>query len=255
MKLYDTLARYYDADVGHYTADIPFYLEMTRRSGDPVLDAMCGTGRVLVPLAEAGHTLTGVDVSQPMLDVACQRLEAAGTLQQVTLIQADLRSAKLPAQHFALAFVAVNSFMHLQRIKDQLAALATLRHTLVPDGVLLLDLFNPDPVELAREDNRLTLEREFELDDRPVTRYVASESNLATQVSRMTYIYESVDEQHRLTRHTAHISLRWFYRYELEHLLARAGFRLLSLYGSYDLDDYTANSEQLIALATPGREA
>jgi hypothetical protein len=47
--------------------------------------------------------------------------------------------------------------------------------------------------------------------------------------------------------------LRWFYRYELEHLLARAGFMLLSLYGSYDLDEYNANSDRLIVLATPRR--
>jgi hypothetical protein len=50
-------------------------------------------------------------------------------------------------------------------------------------------------------------------------------------------------------------ALRWFYRYELEHLLARAGFRLVSVYGSYDLEEYGAGSERLIVLATPRRDA
>jgi hypothetical protein len=48
-------------------------------------------------------------------------------------------------------------------------------------------------------------------------------------------------------------NLRWLYRFELEHLLARAGFTLRNLYGSYDLDAYGAESPRMIAVASPTR--
>jgi ubiquinone/menaquinone biosynthesis C-methylase UbiE len=253
VKVYDPIARYYAADAAYYTEDIPFYREMVARAGEPILDVMCGTGRVLLPLAEAGHTLTGIDSSQAMLDIAHEHVRAAGVQQRVTLVQGDIRTAELPAHQFTLAFVAVNSFMHLERVKDQLAALETMRHALVSDGVIVLDLFNPNPAELAQEDNRLVLEREFDLDGRRVLKFVASETDLATQINAMTYLFDEIDEQGIVTRRTTSFNLRWFYRYELEHLLARAGFMLLSLYGSYDLDTYYANSDRLIVLATPRR--
>jgi ubiquinone/menaquinone biosynthesis C-methylase UbiE len=254
VRLYDEFARYYDADVAHYTDDFAFYREMAERSGDPILDAMCGTGRTLLPLAEAGHTLTGLDISGPMLDVAREKLAAAGLEERVTLLHGDIRSTELPAEHFMLAFVAVNSFMHLERVKDQLAALTTLRRSLVSGGVLLLDLFNPDAQRLAQEDNRLEFERLFWLDGQRVHKFVASESDIAAQTSHLTYFYDMLDDTGHMLRHTAQFALRWFYRYELEHLLARAGFRLVSIYGSYDLEEYSASSERLIVLATPRRD-
>lgn len=254
MRLYDDIAHLYEADVAHYTDDIAFYQAMTERAGDPLLDVMCGTGRVLVPLAAAGHTITGLDSSPAMLKIAQQRLAAAQLVERATLLQADIRTAALPTEHYTFAFVAVNSFMHLERIKDQLAALQTIRRSLVRDGVVLIDLFNPDPVHLAQEDNRLVLEREFELDGQRVFKQVASTSDLATQTSTMTYLFDLVGERGQITRRTAQITLRWFYRYELEHLLGRAGFMVLSIYGSYDLDPYRSESERLIVLATPRRE-
>jgi ubiquinone/menaquinone biosynthesis C-methylase UbiE len=255
VNAYDAIARYYEYHIAHYVEDIAFYREMTQRAGDPLLDVMCGTGRVLLPLAADGHTLTGIDSSQPMLDIARERLEADGLQAQATLLHGDIRSIDLPDEHFTLAFVAVNSFMHLERVKDQLAALNTIRHALVRGGVVILDLFNPNPAHLDNEDNRLLLERNIALEGRRLMTFVASQSDLATQTSAMTYLFDELDEHGHLTRHTTSFTLRWFYRYELEHLLARAGFRVVSLYGSYDLEEYTSASERLIVLATPRRGA
>jgi SAM-dependent methyltransferase len=254
VNVYDDIARYYDADFGDYSEDIHFYQEMARRTGDPILDVMCGSGRVLLPLAESGYSLTGLDSSAPMLALARSRLEHAGLLARVSLQQGDIRSSDLPAQHFALAFVAVNSFMHLERVKDQLAALTSLRHTLQPDGLLILDLFNPDPEQLNREDNRLTLERIYPMDGRQVFKFVASESDMAAQTNAMTYMFDDMDADGHITRRVMRFTLRWLYRYELEHLLARAGFALRMVYGSYDLDSYTSASERMIAVATPARQ-
>lgn len=253
MRAYDFLAHYYDADLRDYHEDLPFLREMARRTDGPLLELMCGTGRLLLPLAEAGFTITGVDSSPAMLAIARAHVEEAGLTDRVTLIEGDVRNVALPAATFAMAFIGVNSFMHLETVRDQLACLSNVRHALQRHGLLIIDLFNPNPADLIREDNRLVLEREYELNGRHVQKFVAIDSDAATQLSRVTYLYDEIDAEGRVTRRTLRLTLRWFYRYELEHLLARAGFMVRSVYGSYDLADYTSDSPRLIVVATPTR--
>ncbi|HMQ30521.1 MAG TPA: methyltransferase domain-containing protein [Chloroflexaceae bacterium] len=249
MQTYDPFARYYDADFRDYVEDLPFYRELGRRTGGPVLELMCGTGRVLVPLAEADHQITGVDISPAMLAIARERLAEAGLAERATLLEGDVRGLPLPAAQFALAFVAVNSFMHLETVRDQLACLSNVRRALAPRGLLVLDLFNPDPVAMVREDNRLVLDREYTLDGRQVQKFVAIDSDAAAQISHVTYLYDETGADGRVTRRTMRFTMRWFYRYELEHLLARAGFAVRNIYGSYELDEYHSGSPRLIAVA------
>ncbi|PDW02903.1 class I SAM-dependent methyltransferase [Candidatus Viridilinea mediisalina] len=246
---YDPFARYYDADFRDYHDDLALYRELARRTGGPLLELMCGTGRVLLPLAAEGHMLTGVDISPAMLQIAAARLQEFDLSAQVNLIEGDVRSLSLPERHFALAFVAVNSFMHLETVRDQLACLSNVRRALTRRGLLVLDLFSPDPHELLREDNRLVLDREYELDGNHVQKFIAIDSDVASQLSRITYIYDETAPSGMLTRRTMHFNLRWLYRFELEHLLARAGFSLRNLYGSYELDEYATGSPRLIAVA------
>jgi SAM-dependent methyltransferase len=249
MNTYDPFARYYDADFSGYSEDVPFFRELARRSGGPILELMCGTGRVLLPLAESGHAITGVDISPAMLAIARQRLDETGLAAH--LIEGDVRDVELPAQTYAMAFVAVNSFMHLETVRDQLATLEIARRALTRRGTLVLDLFNPDPIEISREDNRLVLDRSYEMDGRHVQKFVAIDSDAASQTSHVTYLYDETDASGQVARRTMRFVLRWFYRYEIEHLLARASFSLRAVYGSYELDEYTTGSPRLIVVASP----
>ena len=253
MNTYDPFARYYDADFRDYLEDLPFYRELARRTGGPLLELMCGTGRVLLPLAEAGHTITGVDISPAMLAIARQRVAEAGLAGRATLLEGDVRDMPLPAKEFALAFVAINSFMHLEAVRDQLACLSNVRRALTPRGLLVLDLFNPDPAAILREDNRIVLDREYQLDGRNVQKYVAIDSDAAAQLSRVTYLYDETDQAGLLTRRTMRFTMRWFYRFELEHLLARAGFAMRTLLGSNELAEYYSHSPRQMSVAAVAR--
>lgn len=139
--------------------------------------------------------------------------------------------------------------MHLETVRDQLACLSNVRRALTSRGMLVIDLFNPDPLAITREDNRLLLDREYDLDGRHVQKFVAIESDAADQLSHVTYLYDETDHDGRLTRSTMRFSMRWFYRYEIEHLLARAGFSVRNIYGSYELDPYLSLSPRLIVVA------
>jgi len=82
-------------------------------------------------------------------------------------------------------------------------------------------------------------------------KFTASESDLATQTNILTYFYDELDAEGHVTRQLSRFTIRWFYRYEIEHLLARAGFQLQAIYGSYELDSYTSESPRLLVVASP----
>src|SRR5690349_10285750 len=186
MNQFDAFAEYYDADYGAIAEDLPFYRELARRAGGRVLEVMCGSGRLLLPLARAGLRLAGVDVSGAMLGLARERLAAANLIERVQLLEADIRE-RAPRGPFGLAIVAINSLMHLADIAGQLAALRNIHAALRPGGLLAIDLFNPDPRALADQHGALALDKTFTLaDGTRVQKFVAQQIDLAAQTSHVT---------------------------------------------------------------------
>lgn len=248
---FDLFARFYDLDHGTLTEDLPFYLGFAQRTGAPVLDAGCGTGRVLLPLARAGYAVTGLDVSPAMLARARERLAAEPELAaRVTLVQADVRSFALDAR-FALAFMALNTFLHLVTLADQRAALQRLYEHLQPGGLLLLDLFNPLVSQLAVSEGQLLHEwtRTDPATGRTVLKFVTHHSDFATHVVHVTFLYDEVDDVGLVRRTVAPFRMRFISRTEAELLLGEAGFALEATYGDYDLGPYVHDSPKLLIVA------
>jgi len=252
MPDFDSFARYYDADMGSFDDDLPLYRELARREGGPVLDPMCGTGRVLVALAQAGFEGTGVDIAPAMVGVLEHKIRRHGLAGRLRAQVGDVRRLRLE-ERFGLALVPLNSFMHLETVADQLAALRSIREHLRPGGLLALDLFNPDPRELAADQGVLVRETTFELDGERVDKSILRRSDWAAQRHEVEFVYESVDAGGVLRRHALPFVMRWLYRFEAEHLLARAGYELEAVYGDYELGPFNSDSPQLLLLARPGR--
>jgi SAM-dependent methyltransferase len=245
---YEAIARYYDDDHAGFEDDIPFFRELARRADGPVLEAMCGTGRVTIPLARDGLRITGIDNSPAMLQIARARATAAG-VPQLELLEADLRTFEA-RRRYGLAFVALNSFMHMTTVEDQLAALGRLHAALRPGSLLALDLLAPDLRTLAERDGVLMFDRSFRLANGSlVQKYVVQRADPAAQINRVTFQYDEIDTAGGVRRSITEFRMRWIYRYELEHLLARTGFTLEAAYGSYELEPYGPQGEQLLAVA------
>ncbi|MGW8319515.1 MAG: class I SAM-dependent methyltransferase, partial [Candidatus Promineifilaceae bacterium] len=141
--MYDTIARYYDLIHGELTADIPLVIELAQEAADPVLELGCGTGRLLLPLARAGHEVVGLDNSPAMLDLARAKLakEPAEVRQRVTLVTADMAMFEL-TQRFGLVMSLNSTLMNLPPMAMQATLNRANRH-LLPSGQLLVDLDNP----------------------------------------------------------------------------------------------------------------
>jgi SAM-dependent methyltransferase len=243
---YATTAELYDYVVPYAERlDIPFFVQAAQENGGPVLEVGCGTGRVLIPTARAGIEITGLDISPSMLAICHQRLQAESPEVQsrVRLLQADMRNfdlSNLPP--YKLVTLPFRPFQHLITVADQLACLATLHRHLAPGGKLILDLFNPSLIFLTSDDvgQELGTEPEFSLPDgRRVTRrskIVARD--YFTQVNHVELIYYVTYPDGREERLVHAFPFRYLFRFEAEHLLARAGFTIEHLYAGYDKSPY-----------------
>jgi SAM-dependent methyltransferase len=247
----DLIAEYYDLLYGSLDDDESMWQTLTEDVDGPILEVGCGTGRLLLPLAQAGHTLTGLDLSKVALDAAQAKIRAAGLAKRVSLRLADMRNFELPQRNFALALIPLNTFMHCHTLNDQLATLKMICRHLRPGGQLVIDLFHPDPTMLAEADGRLYFEADMvdDLTGRIVQWYWRHDIDLAQQMRHLTYILDELDEEGRVRRVQIPFSLRFIYRYEMELLLRASGFTLETIYGSYALEPFHSHSPKMIVVA------
>lgn len=142
MTAYGPLcALFYDADKPQAPGDeVAWYGQRLPRDAGPLLEPMCGSGRLLLPLVEAGFNVHGVDASAAMLANCAARLTAAH--REAKLFRQDIGELNLPLRYGA-AFVAAGSFQLLTDPNRARAALEHIRTHLVDPGILMLDLFVP----------------------------------------------------------------------------------------------------------------
>jgi len=245
-------------------ADVAFYLSEAGdvgASAGPIIELGCGTGRVLLPLARAGHHVTGVDSSAAMLARLRQYLaaEPPDVRERVEIRHADVRdfavappAAREHAAGFGLAIAPFRTMQHLTSPSDQLRCLATIRHHLRPGGRLVFDVFNPN-YPLMSSDRSVETEETPELelaDGRFMRRSVrVTDVHWREQTSDIELIYHVREAGGATTRSVQAFPMRWYGPAELEHLLARAGFRVTVMYGNFDRSTLRDDSPDILVVA------
>ena len=238
------VAEYYDHVVPYRTrSDIAFYVEAAKKSGGPVLELGCGTGRILIPVARSGIEIVGVDLSHRMLGVCRDRLQEAHdeVRSRAEIIEADIRDFDL-GRTFNLVTVPFRSFQHLITVEDQISCLKCVKRHLVDDGRLILDVFNPS-LEALTADNlgeESGEEPRFDMPDgrQVVRRHKVVARDLCKQVQQVELIYYVTYPDGREERLVQAFPMRYLFRYEAEHLLERCGFAVLEIYAGFDRSPY-----------------
>ena len=234
------VADFYDqVELYQRRPDVGFYTALATEHGGPVLELGCGTGRVLLPTARAGVEITGLDLSSGMLSACRSKLaeEAPDVQSRVRLTHGDMRSFGL-GRRFGLVTIPFRPFQHLLTVEEQMACLACAHRHLEPGVVLVLDVFNPslprlvDPKYLEESEPEPTFVMP---DGRSVVRTGRNASvDLVNQVIYVELIYYVTHPDGRQERLVQAFPMRYFFRYELEHLLVRAGFQMEAVYGDFD---------------------
>jgi len=236
-ELYDHVVPYRERD------DIARFVEWARAAHGPVLELGCGTGRVLIPSARAGVEIVGLDLSSRMLAVCREKLasEPREVQARVRLVEGDMTAFDL-GRRFQLITIPFRPFQHILTVEGQLACLACVRDHLADDGLFVLDLFNPSLPMLVKEglDQEFGDEPEFTMPDgcqvQRRVRMVARD--LFQQINEAELIYYVTRPDGRRDRFVHAFRMRYLYRFEVEHLLARAGFRVERIDADYQGNPY-----------------
>lgn len=237
-------AEFYDRVVPYRERqDVAFFVDEARKSGGPVLEIGCGTGRILIPTAREGIEIVGLDLSPHMIEMCRINLsqETPETRSRVTIVRESMVTFDL-SRKFRLITMPFRPFQHLLTVSDQTACLRRVHDHLDDGGVFILDLFNPLLERLVRDDigQEVDEEPEFTTPDgrRVIRRARVLSRDLFNQVIRMELIYSVTHPDGRTERLLHPLALRYFFRFEAEHLLARCGFTLESVFSDYDRRPY-----------------
>lgn len=245
----------YDLSVPDWPGEIDFYLSHAHRAGS-VLEVACGTGRVALRLAAAGIPVSGVDLSPELLAVA----RAKTTGENPRWLEGDMRTFRAGEQ-YNLVIIPGHSFQFMLTPADQLTCLLNIRSHLLPGGRLIIHLDHQDYAWLAG----LPLENgTFEpgtLRNHPQTGETFRPAHAwvydpATQTATVTSRWERLGPAGEVLETWVRdpMPLHCVFRFEMEHLLLRAGYEIEGVYGDFFGGKLMAKSETMlwVAMTPPG---
>ena len=221
--------------------DIPFWLSQANSVAGKTLELMCGTGRVSIPLLEAGVDLTCVDYAPGMLAQLRRKLTEKHVSSPVYC--QDITQLTLQ-DRFDLIFVPFHSFSEIVDRGNQREALKRIRSHLTGRGKFICSLQNPG-VRTASMDGMARKIGEFPLPHGGVLCVHATMAfNASTRIASGEQVYELYSSQNQLLdRRTLPVHFYLFERAEFEQLVVDSGFAVETVYGDYDchsFDDATS---------------
>lgn len=247
----DIYAQIYDLTLQDWDGELDFYRELASQSNGHILEIGCGTGRIAVRLAESGFNVTATDLSNEMIEIARSK---STYLQNIEWGQADMKSFNLGKQ-FGLVISPGHSFLFMLSIEDQLTCLRTLKKHLTADGRLVLHLDHQSLDWLGTlPDTELIYENLGDVQHPQTGNIIRSRRawryQTATQTAFSNTIREELDASGNIVN-TWESEMRFhcIFRYEMEHLFARAGFRIEAMYGNFYKNELQNNSSEMIWVA------
>jgi SAM-dependent methyltransferase len=235
-------AEAYDEHAQGVSGDVAFYVDLAWRAAGLVVELGAGTGRIAIPMAEAGATVIGIDREPAMLAIAERRARAAGVEDRLALVRGDMRDFTVP-EPAALVVIPFRTFLHNLTVEDQLATLEACRRALRPGGVLALNVFNPDISLMARWMQRTRNHWE------PFGRWQGAEGQhsyepSAQVVTSTVRVRDAAGQWQRTS-----FRLRYVHRFEMQHLLERSGYEVESLAGGFVDEPFDEASTEMVWVA------
>lgn len=231
---------FYDQQHQKLVEDIPFFLSRVEHYGDPVLELACGTGRVTIPLAQAGFKITGLDINNSMLQQAKKKAE--NQQFKISWQQGDMRCFQF-AEKFKTIIIPFNS-LSLFTEDDLHQVLSCIKKNLHSQGHFIADIFNPDLGLLNRDPSQQHFLCEL-TDPHSKERIIVKESNKYDRAQQVNYI--TIYYQSSANVCLEKLNMRIIYPQELKLLLKWHGLVVKEIYGNYNLEPFHSKSpKQLV---------
>jgi SAM-dependent methyltransferase len=239
----DFVARFYDvvyAEVRH-GVDNEFYARKMLEAGGPTLEIGVGTGRLFCESRRRGVDVDGIDASPSMITKLCQKLAPE---ERVRVRVADAVTMRLERSYRLIA-APFRVLSHVSTVEDQLELLESVYQHLLPGGRFIFDLYVPSPKLL---EHGVVDSLDFDGEYAPglrVQRFVTARSDIVRQVTQVTMRFvwdeEGIEQQAEWQ-----FEMRFFFRYELEHLVARSRLELEAISGDFAGGPLEAGSKDFV---------
>lgn len=249
---YDAWAEIYDSVFSYVIDDIPFYVEEATRAGGAVLELGCGTGRVSIPIAQAGIDVVGIDSSSAMLTRAREKSRETGT-SHLKLLRADMRNFNISSK-FNLVIIPFRGLLSLLSVDDEIRTLMNIKRHLAPGGKLIFDIFVPDLNMMVQEGDVPYHFRDVTDPETGKRLIIWNQANYDafSQVMDIRTIIEQLDESGRVSsKMYRDFALRYIFRWEMHHLLSFCGYDVRALYGDFERSQFYVDSTEMVWVASP----
>jgi SAM-dependent methyltransferase len=248
VNLYSDAKRY-DLVMGTYASEdlLKFYRRQVARYGEPVLELACGSGRLTIPLANEGVTITGMDISEEMLDLA--RLKTSKSGASIRFLQGDMRSFDL-GEKFKFIFIPAQSLSHLHTREEIEDCFSCVRRHLTTDGRFLIELFNSSLKMLARESDRRYAVGQYENTQKTSQVFVTEQVRYdpASQVNHIRWFFR---EERSMDETVLSFEMRQLFPQEIDTLLWYNDFLIEHKYGNYNEEEFSTNAWKQLIVCRP----
>lgn len=241
---YSRDAGFYDLDPRDILkVDIPFYLEYAAKLKSDILELACGTGRITIPLAEAGHSVWGLELSETMLEQFKNKMRGLPkeTIANIHLVQGDMSDFQIPREFsFPLVILPCRSFQLLYDEEKEIACLKNVYAHLSENGYFIIDIGNFIPNK-EKEAQWVSDEEFFDWEN--------SDSISGIKIKR-THIRKEIDTLKQIIypQKTFYITKtggaiekiikrspwKYFFENQIRNLLITNGFKIIEEMGYYD---------------------
>jgi SAM-dependent methyltransferase len=220
-----------------------FFLKHILNAKGRILEIGVGTGRFFIDALRRGADIYGIDISNNMLHILIGKLEEDQhyRISNQSIVDFSFDNT------FDLILAPFRVMMHVLDKNDQIKALNNIHKHLNARGKCIFDTFVPDLKQLADGLNSvIDFENEYE-EGKKLKRIVSSRSDLIHQLIHVHFKIEW--EEDDMIRHEDwELPLRYFFRYELEHLIERSDFSQYEILGDYDGNKLNEDSKEFIVV-------
>ncbi len=241
------VARFYDPVYARVRdgVDNDYYLQKVTSAVGPVLEIGVGTGRLFAEALRRGADVYGIDVSPHMIERCREKLPAAERERVWVDDALEMRTER----RFDLVVAPFRVLSHVPEPEDQLRFLHTVHEVLRPEGTFIFDVYVPS-LKLLLEG--LPEHCDFDGEHAPgrrLRRFVSSApADLARQTNHVRMRFEWDEANGEQSEEWA-FDMRFFFRYELEHLVARSRLRLETIHGDFGGGALTPESAEYVVIA------
>jgi SAM-dependent methyltransferase len=245
MEYPDSMARFYDLIYHKHRdgVDNAFFQQEIRSAKGRVLEIGVGTGRLFTDALQQGADIYGLDISHSMINVLLGKLDHEQhfriSRQNIIDFSYDFR--------FDLIIAPFRVMMHLFEKEEQIRAIDNVYEHLAARGRFIFDAFVPDLKQLIEGvDNWTDFEGEYEK-GKKITRTVSTKPSLIDQTIDVHFHLEW-EEEVGLCQDDWRVPLRFFFRFELEHLVERTKFNNYKILGDYLGNELEQNSREFLVI-------